>query len=99
MKSSDRLYNKIIKHPVYGNPIKQYIENNVIPVKTKIVILSSMWIATLISVYITPAMKLPIKIEALNINSIINFKILGVLLAIIGTIVVLRAKNNLESIK
>ena len=54
-----------------------------------------MWVATLISIYITPAMKLPIKIDVLNINSIINFKILGVLLAIIGTAVVLKTKGNI----
>ena len=38
MNSSEKLYNKIINHPVYGNPIKQYIKYNVIPRKTKIVI-------------------------------------------------------------
>ena len=78
MQSSDRLYNKIINHPVYGNPIKGYLENNIIPFKTKVIILLSMWAATFITVYITPS----------------NFKVLGIILAIIGTVVVLRAKNK-----
>tara|TARA_B100000029_G_scaffold182962_1_gene180596 strand:- start:838 stop:1245 length:408 start_codon:yes stop_codon:yes gene_type:complete len=94
MHSSDKLYNRIINNPIYGNPIKQYIENHIIPFRTKIVILLSMWIATIITIYITPVLLLPIKLETFNIDSSINIKILGIVLAAIGTIVVLRAKNK-----
>ena len=97
MHSSDRLYNKIVNHPVYGNPIKQYVENNVIPFKTKVIILLSMWVATLLTVCITPSMHLPLKIDALSLDFIINFKVVGVVLAVIGTVVVLRARNSIES--
>ncbi len=94
MHSSDKLYNRIINNPIYGNPIKQYIENHIIPFRTKIVILLSMWIATITTIYITPVLLLPIKLETFNIDYSINIKILGIVLAAIGTIVVLRAKNK-----
>ena len=52
MNSSEKLFNKIVSHPLYGNPIKQYIDHNIIPLKTKIIILISMWSATIISFYL-----------------------------------------------
>lgn len=96
MHSSDKLYNKITNHPLYGNPVKQYIENHTIPLRSKIIILLSMWIATLITIYITPAMRVPLGMSFLGIT-FFNFKVLGVVLSIIGTIVVLRAKNSTEA--
>ena len=53
-----------------------------------------MWGATLITIYLTPIMRYPISMNFLNYNFYINIKIIGVLLALIGTIVVLRAKNK-----
>ena len=94
MHSSDKLYKRIINNPIYGNPIKQYIEIHIIPFKTKVIILLSMWIATIITIYITPDLLLPIKLERFDIDYNINLKILGIILAIIGTVVVLRAKNK-----
>ena len=94
MHSSDKLYKRIINNSIYGNPIKQYIENHIIPFKTKVIILLSMWIATIITIYITPDLLLPIKLERFDIDYNINLKILGIILAIIGTVVVLRAKNK-----
>jgi len=83
MNSSEKLYNKIINHSLYGSPIKQYIVYNVIPLKTKVVILLSMWGATFISLYILS-----------YTQSSSPIKMIGVFLSIIGTIVVLRTKNN-----
>ena len=94
MSSSKKLYNKIINNSLYGNPVKQYIENGIIPFKTKIIILLSMWITVLITIYITPSMQFPLKLENLNINFIINLKILAIGLTAIGTMVVLKAKNK-----
>ena len=94
MQSSDILYNKIINHPVYGNPIKEYLEKNIIPFKTKVIILLSMWATTFITVYITPSMRYSLILESIDKNFIINFKVLGVILAIIGTIFVLKTKNK-----
>ena len=90
MYSSDHLYQKIINNPFYGRPIKLYIENDIIPLKSKIIILLSIWIATLISIYITPDITYPLE----KFNIIINFKFIGIILSIIGSIFVLKAKNK-----
>ena len=94
MASSKKLYRKITENPFYGKPVKQYVENGIIPFKTKIIILLSMWIATLITVYIAPSIQFPLKLQTLNMDFIINLKIIGIILAAIGTIVVLKAKNK-----
>jgi len=89
MHSSDKLYRKITSNPYYGDPIKQYIENHIISIKAKILILSSMWIATITTVYITPPL-----VISFFYGIVLNFKIIGVVLAFIGTVVILRAKNR-----
>ena len=89
MHSSDRLYKKITSNPYYGSSIKLYMEKHIISKKAKILILSSMWIATIITVYVTPPL-----IISFFYESELNFKIIGIILAIIGSIVVLRAKNR-----
>ena len=89
MHSSDKLYRKITSNPYYGDPIKQYIENHIISIKAKILILSSMWIATITTVYITPPL-----VISFFYGIVLNFKIIGVALAFIGTVVILRAKNR-----
>ena len=89
MHSSDRLYKKITTNPYYGNPIKNYIEKHVISVKAKILILSSMWCATIITAYVTPPLITPF-----FYGTTLNIKIIGIILALIGTVVILRAKNR-----
>ncbi len=89
MHSSDRLYKKITSNPYYGRPIKLYIEKHIISKKAKILILSSMWFATIITIYATPPLKIPF-----FYGSILNFKIIGIIFTCIGTIVILRAKNR-----
>ena len=89
MHSSDKLYRKITSNPYYGDPIKQYIENHIISIKAKILILSSMWIATITTLYITPPL-----VISFFYGIVLNFKIIGVVLAFIGTVVILRAKNR-----
>ena len=86
MNSSTVLYKKITNNPIYGHPIKQYVENDIISIKGKIIILLSIWIATFISLYV---------LSDLNIYlGIINFKFIGITLSFIGTFFVLKAKNN-----
>ena len=89
MHSSERLYQKIISNPYYGSPIKLYIEKHIISMRAKVLILSSMWIATIITIYITPPLVIPFFYDRF-----LNFKIIGIILTFIGTIVVLRAKNR-----
>ena len=94
MNSSEKLYKKITENQFYGKSVKQYVENGIIPLKMKVIILLSMWIATLITVYVTPAMKIPLGIEFFDTEIVFNFKLFGIILAIIGTIVILKAKNK-----
>tara|TARA_Y100001958_G_scaffold158231_1_gene155492 strand:- start:429 stop:815 length:387 start_codon:yes stop_codon:yes gene_type:complete len=89
MHSSDRLYKKITTNPYYGSPIKNYIEKHVISVKAKILILSSMWCATIITAYVTPPLITPF-----FYGTTLNVKIIGIILALIGTVVILRTKNR-----
>jgi len=94
MHSSERLYDKIVNNPIYGKPIKDYIENHFIPLRVKFVILGSMWGATLFTLYITPLMRYPTPLSLFDIPIVINVKIIGIILALIGTIVVLRARHK-----
>jgi len=93
MHSSDKFYGKIVNHPVYGSPIKDYVENNRISLKAKFIILGSMWMATLATVYFLPSMVYLTSIGFLNYIILINIKYIGIGLAGVGTLVVLRAKN------
>ena len=77
--SSNRLYIKVVNHPHYGAPVKNYIENNTIPRITKYIILGSIWTATLVSVFLLPT------------ND--TLKIIAVILALIGSFVVIRTND------
>lgn len=79
LHSSETLYRKVVDHPTYGHPIKQYIENNHIAFRTKILILLSMWGATLFSI--------------LYINPHPYLNMLTILLSILGSLMVLRADS------
>ena len=94
MHSSERLYKKIVNHPMYGKAIKNYIENHFIPLRAKFIILGSMWGTTLFTLYITPSMRYPTSLSLFDIPVVVNIKIIGIILAAIGTFVVLRAKHK-----
>ena len=94
MHSSDRLYKKIINNPYYGEPIKKYIESHIISIRAKIIILASMWTATLITAWIAPSMRFPMGLYLYENELVINIKIVGIILSMIGSVVVLRAKNK-----
>ena len=79
LNSSETLYRRVIDHPTYGHPIKQYIENNHIAKGTKAIILFSMWGATLFSVF--------------YINLHLYLNILVITLSLLGSIMVLRANS------
>ena len=94
MHSSDRLYKRIVNNPYYGGPIKNYIENHVIPTKTKIIILFSMWTATISTACLAPQMRFPTGMQLYNIELAVNLKVIGIILSVIGSVVVLRAHNK-----
>tara|TARA_B100000401_G_scaffold189374_1_gene127432 strand:+ start:72 stop:452 length:381 start_codon:yes stop_codon:yes gene_type:complete len=87
MNSSEKFYSKITNNRFYGNSVKVYIEQNKIPLKAKIIILISIWIATSLSIFITPKMNFNI------FGTIFNFKIVLVVLSLIGSFFVLKSKH------
>ena len=79
LNSSETLYKRIVDHPTYGHPIKQYVENNHIAKGTKVIIILSMWGATLFSIF--------------YINPHLYLNILTAVLSILGSIMVLRTNS------
>ena len=92
MHSSQKFYKKIVNNPYYGRTIKLYIEDNIISVKSKVIILLSIWIATFITVSINMLTNFNFNISGFDLT--INIKIIAVLISAIGSIFVLRTKNN-----
>ena len=92
MHSSQKFYKKIVNNPYYGRTIKLYIEDNIISVKSKVIILLSIWIATFITISINMLTNFNFNISGFDLT--INIKIIAVLISVIGSIFVLRTKNN-----
>tara|TARA_Y100001936_G_C15525244_1_gene384835 strand:+ start:38 stop:442 length:405 start_codon:yes stop_codon:yes gene_type:complete len=92
MHSSQKFYKKIVNNPYYGRTIKLYIEDNIISVKSKVIILLSIWIATFITISINMLTNFNFNISGFDLT--INIKIIAVLISAIGSIFVLRTKNN-----
>ena len=82
LQSSPTLYNKIITNQSYGVVVKDFIEFQVIPKKIKLIILSSIWFFSLVSIFY------------FLVN--LYFQLFVLILAYIGSLVVLNAKNNKE---
>ena len=81
-KSSQRFYDFIIQNKLFGHHVKNYREGKGIPKKSKPVILGTMWIFVLFAVLIA------IPDDAPQIS-----KISTLVLAVIGTIFILRIPN------
>ena len=54
VRSSDRLYNFVIKNRVFGNQVRGFLETGEMPMKAKILSLISMWAFTFLSVILAP---------------------------------------------
>lgn len=50
-KSSDRLYHWLITHPVFGEYIRLFREDNALPLHLKIISISTMWLFMLFSIF------------------------------------------------
>lgn len=50
LKSSDKLYEKLMAHPRLGEYIRDFQINKCIPLKTKIISVSMLWITILLSI-------------------------------------------------
>ena len=54
VRSSDRLYNFVVGHRLFGRQVKSFLETGAIPVKAKGLSLFFMWIFSLGSVFLAP---------------------------------------------
>ncbi|MEE2884224.1 MAG: YbaN family protein [Chloroflexota bacterium] len=54
VRSSDRLYNFVIRNRVFGNQVRGFLETGEMPMKAKILSLISMWAFTFLSVILAP---------------------------------------------
>ncbi len=50
-KSSDKLYNWLINHKVFGEYIRNFREDKAIPLKGKIIAISTLWLFMLYSIF------------------------------------------------
>jgi len=68
VRSSDRLYNFVIRNKVFGNQVRGFLETGEMPMKAKILSLVSMWAFTFLSVIFAPydwRFKVPILVLAI----------------------------------
>ena len=54
LKSSERLYEKLINHRILGNYIHQYMTHKAIDKKTKVIAITTIWISLGISIQLAP---------------------------------------------
>ncbi len=69
VRSSDRLYNFVIRNKVFGNQVRGFLETGEMPMKAKILSLVSMWAFTFLSVIFAPydwRFKVPILVLAIG---------------------------------
>ena len=75
VRSSDRLYNFVVKNRLFGRQVSDFLKTGAMPLKAKFLSVGSMWTFTMISIFLAPYSWL--------------FKIPILLLAITGTIYIL----------
>ena len=84
LKSYPQLYNKIINNKNYGRIVKDFIEYRVIPKKIKLIIISVIWFFSLLSIFC--------------FLTNLYYQMVVLILAYIGSGVVLNTRNNRERI-
>lgn len=52
IRSSERLYNRVMANKYFGSYIKAYMVDKSIPLQKKVIILLVLWISILVSIYI-----------------------------------------------
>ena len=78
-RSSEKLYNWLLNHKIFGKFIKNYREHKAMPLKSKIIALVMMWSAIIIS-------------TVFFINYLL-VRIIVIICGIIGTIVIYKLKT------
>lgn len=54
VRSSDRLYNFVVHHRLFGKQVRTFIETGSIPAKAKVLSVISMWFFSIISLTLAP---------------------------------------------
>jgi len=54
VRSSDRLYKFVVENKLFGNQVRKFLETGEIPLRAKVMSISSMWGFTIISVVMAP---------------------------------------------
>ena len=54
VRSSDRLYNFVIHHRLFGKQVREFLETGSIPLRIKIISLVSIWIFSSMSILLAP---------------------------------------------
>lgn len=68
LKSSARLYHKLINHKVLGNYLHQYMTHRAIDKKTKVIAITTLWISLGISIGIAPLMFVKVLLVLLGVG-------------------------------
>ncbi len=54
VRSSDRLYRFVVENKLFGSQVRKFLETGEIPIRAKLMSISSMWGFTIISVVMAP---------------------------------------------
>ena len=54
VRSSDRLYNLVVKNRLFGCQVRDFLETGAMPLRAKIISVGSVWTFSLISILLTP---------------------------------------------
>ena len=54
IRSSDRLYRLVVQNRLFGRQVSEFLETGAMPLRAKVMSLTSMWIFTLISLFLAP---------------------------------------------
>lgn len=79
-RSSERLYNWLLKHALLGNYIRLYREKKAIPLKAKVIVISMMW--------------LTIGTSSIFVVDEVSLKVILILIAIVTTIFIIRLNGK-----
>ena len=69
IRSSDRLYRLVVQNRLFGRQVREFLETGAMPLRAKVMSLTSMWIFTLISLFLAPygwLFDLPVLLLALS---------------------------------
>lgn len=79
VRSSKRLYNKLINHKMLGMYIKSYVEDKKLPMKAKITTIAMLWISLILSILLLDKTIMTIILLAVGIGVTIHILLIRTL--------------------